>query len=480
MLYALASVSQSPPLLSKAYHLAIEHQLFPAGEQRLPAAWSPSPVWRLFPLLAILYSLLLLAPEARANILGVNLPAYRAVIIVFAIPWFMTVGRVFFRPSWADGLIVLACSWTLVSFMHHYGYGTGFVRAMGVVIDTAGGYFVARLCIRHPADLRLLLLLLLPGLIYAGGFMALESLTKQFIVRPAFMKVFGQVSAYSGGAADGFKDLRVEYRQGVLRAFSVFSHPIMGGMILTSTIILYLNSGIRSWPRILGVLVGFTGFFSMSSAAVISIGLAFLFTVADKLLNFIRGVTWFTITTFVVLVGLALQVVSKKGIVDILIRQTLVPQTGYYRKAIWEWGLKSVDHNRLFGIGFAEYERPRSLLPSASVDAHFLALGIRDGVIVPVAILLAMAITIFTLGRRVGEGRGIDRQLLFGLNGALVGLFIASMTVSFFGEGTIWFMAIIGMGASLAQCVFVPFRAPFTLPDMPKLAASGDNLAHTR
>lgn len=431
----------------------------PSSDARTGSA-SADRVRNLVPLLLLAYSMFFLSPEVRVTVAGVNLPAYRLVILAFAIPWLMISERRRVRFGLADLLIVLASVWTLVSFIDHYGYGSGFVRAMGVVIDTAGGYFVARLCIRDTSDLRLFFLLIIPGLAFAGAFMAFESLHKGHVLRPMYASIFGQLPRYSEGAVNGFNEIRLEYRYGFLRAISVFSHPILGGVLLSSTLIVFLNSGIKHWPLYLALISGLCGIFSLSSAAGIAIILSIILKVTDKFIRLVRGLTWNVIVTFTMLVGLGLEVVSNKGLLDLLIRQTLVPQTGYYRKAIWEWGLKSVEKHPVYGIGYAEYERPLGLLPSPSVDAHFLALAIRDGAFVSLAIAFSMAITIVLLGRVVGKGKGPERDMLFGLNCALVILFVASMTVTFFGESLIWFMAMIGAGASLAQCVFMPARKP--------------------
>lgn len=413
-------------------------------------------VGQVWPLLLLMASFLLLSPEVRITILGVNLPAYRLLALVLSWHWISALSRAQIRLMSADWLIVLVSIWMLISFSYHYGIGVGIVRGMGVVIDTAGAYFLARSCIRTPADLRLLFFFLLPLLLIAGLEMLMESVTKDFLVRPAYGKIFGQVSSYSGGAADGVLELRKEFRLGgLMRGMGPFSHPILGGLTLTSTMLIFLNSGIRSWPKYLGCFAAFLGFFALSSATILSLLVAFGLFFGDKFIAYFRSVSWWMVSVFVILASLFIEFASKGGLVNILIRQTLDPQTGYYRKAIWEWGLRSIVNHPWFGIAYAEYERPRSLLPSGSVDAHFLAAGIAFGAIVPLATLLAVVIVQVKLGLVIGRGRGADRNLLFGLNAALFSLMFASMTVTYFGETRLWFMAFIGMAASMSQLKLV-------------------------
>lgn len=419
----------------------------------------------LLPLLILLYSFFIFPPEVKLTVLSANIPLYRLIAIIFSWKWIASYSRKDLHFTVVDGLISFSSLWMIVAFLHHYGAGTGFIRGMGIAIDTAGSYFLARSCIRTPAQLRLLFLLLVPGLALAGLEMLLESFRKDFIVRPAFARIFGQVSGYSAGADSGAVELRREFRiGGLMRAMGPFSHPILGGITLTSTLLIYMSSGIRSWPRIVGCGAAVLGFFALSSATILAIMLAVFLFASDIMLRRLQSVTWWIVLALVILLIFFLEFSSQGGVVNLLVRQTLDPQTGYYRKLIWEYGLKSVGNNMLYGIGYAEYERPLSLLPSGSVDAHFLATGIAFGVLVSFTLLLGAIIAVFRLGAVMGGGKGADRNLLFGLNGALLILLASSMTVTYFGEARIWFMAIIGMAVSMGQLVL--HKAP-AASDMP-------------
>lgn len=430
-------------------NVALDHQEVPVGSIRTSTWAMVAPV---LPLVLLIYSFLLLPPEARTNLFGVNLPSYRMILI----PLFIQVvvsyltGRI--RPVMADFLVGAASLWTLMSFMHHYGFQNGAIRGFGTLIDSAGAYFVARACVRTPRDLRLFLLLIAPGLLLAGAEMAFESISKRLYIRPFFQTYLGSAATYVAGQEAGSIELRRDFRiGGLLRAYGNFSHPIIGGLILSSSLLMFYYSRIKGIPRLAGLAGGFFGFFALSSATIISILIAAAVIALNVVVERVRSLTWWLVVLTLSMLGLLVQMASKGGLVNVLIRQTLDPQTGYFRKLIWEYGLISVRRNPVYGIGYAEYERPTNLIPSSSVDAHFLALGIRDGVVPPVAILIAMVLILISLGRTIGRINGVDRKLLFGLNGALFGLLIGSMTVTFFSEGLIWFMAMLGIGAALGK-----------------------------
>ena len=87
---------------------------------------------------------------------------------------------------------------------------------------------------------------------------------------------------------------------------------------------------------------------------------------------------------------------SQSGLIYILIRMTFDPQTGYYRLLIWRFGLESIRENPLFGIGYAAYERYEWM--SASVDAHWLLLGVRHGAFAAIAFLCLAVMAIMMVG----------------------------------------------------------------------------------
>lgn len=421
-------------------------------------------VYAVLPLVALLYSFFLFPPETRLQIATVNLPIYRILIILLLPLIFQsTLKRV--RIGAADIMILLASAWMAISFMDIYGAGVGIVRALGNIIDAAGAYLVARISIRSPRDVRIVLILIAPALLLAGLEMTVESLTRRLIVRPAFQSVFGTVSAGSEDVGNVAGEMMKDYRLGgLLRAYGPFSHPILGGIILTSAIVLYLLSGLRFWPKYIGLAGAFLGFFSLSSAAILGVFLSIGIFAGHLILQRVRQISWWVVTLFVAAALIFLEVASQGGAVNVLVRLTLNPQTGYYRKLIWEYGTQSIRDHPLFGIGYAAYERPVWLLPSESVDAHFLAEGIRYGIFVPALTIVAIVMTQIMLGRLAGRGRGADSNLIVAVNACLFILMFGTFTVTYFGEARLWFMAIVGMAVSMARLAHV--RTPIVYPDM--------------
>lgn len=402
----------------------------------------------LAPLLLVFYSFLLLPPEAEMAVFGVNLPSYRLALIAMMMPALWKILR---RPKGPinpiDVAVAIMAFWIILSFTTNYSFGSGLVRGTGILIDVGLSYLVARACIRSPDDLRYFLLLVLPGLLFAGAFLAIESLSGRILLRPFFVSIFGAMDAFAGGDATGVLVLEPEFRLGLLRAYGPFPHPILAGAVMLGFLPLYYFSGLRSWPYVLGVAVTLTGFFALSSAAVLSLLVALGAIAIYHVKPYFPKISWWTIIGLLALIGWALHVGSKSGIISVISRLTLTPHTADYRLLIWEYGAKSVAKHPWFGIGYRQWER-LNWMTGDSVDAHFLLLAMRHGLLVPVILLAAIIYGMVRLGRVVPLLPPKDRAFGIGLNIAMMSFVMVGQTVAYFGSANLVFMSFVAFLAS--------------------------------
>lgn len=407
-----------------------------------------SPWLRILPIALLTSSYLLFPPEVRLNAGGLNLPVYRLLVILMIPLILIRSSKGLLKFALADLCVLVSALWMIISFVAYYGLEGGFVRSIALVIDLAGSYFLARVSINSPNDMRRLLVVLSPAFVISGLELLIESVNRQLLVRPFFAAIFGNLNAYSGGEVVGSLNLRQDLRLGLLRAFGSFSHPILAGVVLTSTLALYSTARLKSWPKWSGLASAFMGLFSLSSSAILAVGLIIALLCADFVKKRLPNISWWVITAFICLILFFLQVASKNGVVSVLIRMTLDPQTGFYRLIIWEYGWKSIMNHPFIGIGFTPYERAPFL--STSIDAHFLLLGVRHGIVVPLALVVGVCGTLVALGKNMRAQSSLDRDFMLGLNVSLLTLLITSMTVTFFSEANIWFMSILAFAASLS------------------------------
>lgn len=250
----------------------------------------------IMPLALVFYSFLLFSPEVAINAGGINLPIYRIALLLFALPSVVIlVKRQASSINFIDVAVTMASFWIMLSFSLTYGLQEGLVRGGGVLVDTGFAYLVARASVSSLNDLRYLLMIILPGLMFAGLILTVESFSGQLLLRPAFISIFGNASSFvtDGGSITGLAN---ETRIGLLRAYGPFAHPILAGVFMVAFLPLFYFSNLRSWPYLSGVVVTLTGFFSLSSAAFLSLLIAVFAIIIDRVKNLFPKLTWWTIT----------------------------------------------------------------------------------------------------------------------------------------------------------------------------------------
>lgn len=412
-----------------------------------PRVVKRSRLLQLMPLLLVFYSFLVLPPEVQITVFGINFPSYRIALLLVLVPTaYSSMRSQNARILFMDVAIMIVGVWTMLSFTMNYGFEVGMVRGAGITIDTVLPYFVARTCIKSLDDLRYFLIFCLPGLAFAGIVLTAESLLGRLILRPAFAGVFGNLNAFAGGEASGSLSLANETRLGLLRAYGPFAHPILAGIMMIGFLPLYYFSGLRSWPLVAGIVLAFTGFFSLSSAAFLALIFAVGVISIYHIKAYIPKISWWTISGMFLLLIWVLHMVSKSGIVSIIARLTLTPSTAHYRVTIWEFGSISVAKYPWFGIGYRQWERLSWM--GESVDAHFLLLAIRHGLVVPVVLLAGVLYSLVRFGMLIPMLPPKDRTFGIGINVCVVIFLVVGQTVNYFGSSNLLFIAMLAFLAS--------------------------------
>ncbi len=404
-------------------------------------------VMQLMPLLVVFYSIFLLPPEVEFSAFGVNFPSYRVALLVVLVPtlWSSMRGRIA-SIQFMDVAIAIIGFWTILSFTMNYGFGEGIVRGAGVTIDTVLPYFIVRTCIKSLDDLRYFLILVFPAIAFAGLTLMAESLSGRLLLRPVFASIFGNVDVFVGGLNTGGLEIEGTQRMGLLRAYGPFPHPILAGIMMIGFLPLYFFSGLRSWPLIGGVLVTLTGVFGLSSAAFLALILAVSGVMLYQAKAYIPKISWWSISSLLILVVLTLHMISKNGIVYVIARLTLTPDTAEYRIHIWNWGSLTVAKHPWFGIAYKQWERASWM--GESVDAHFLLMAMRHGLVVPIMMLAAIFYGMIRLGLIIPYLSPKDRAFAIGINMCMVIYLIVGQTVNYFGSSNLLFISVIALLAA--------------------------------
>ena len=366
------------------------------------------------------------------------------------LPWLLhklASGGLRFRAI--DGLMLFGVSWMIFSFMAFYDPLEGILRSLPIAFDVIMPYLIGRLCIRNLTDFRRFLIFIVPALVFAGGSMALESLTHTPIIKPLAADIFGKLAVYENGQAVGSSDFIRQTRLGLMRATGPFAHPILGGICLSAWIPLYLKSGIKGMPRFLGLAAAACGFFSLSSGAFLVILIGVGLVCLDWLLQIAKSITWRAVSAAIVIGLILIQLVSKNGLVAILIRYTLDPSTGYYRRLIWEYGTASVWRHPWIGIGYTDFERLEYM--GTSVDNHWLLIPMRHGIPALIAIAGVVFFGFWSVTQAASRSTGFDRSALVSFAIMLVAIVIAGFTVTYFGSSLTVLYLLVGISINMSE-----------------------------
>lgn len=417
---------------------------------RLPAR--SRPLSTLLPILIVFYSFLLLPPETEFMVFGVRMFGYRLAVLLMApvAMWIMirdSKGGV----NTIDIGIGFLSFWMLLSFMVIYGAEQGLVRGLGTVIDCGMCYMIARASITTPDELRRFLVLVLPGLMFAGGILILENLAGRHIFRPFAAKIFGDVTLFKAGeAVTANRQYAPEFRLGMIRAMGPFDHPILAGSVMLGFLPLFHFSGLRGWPFVLGLIVALTGLLSLSSAAILGLIFAGGAIAVYHVKPYIPKLSWWTVTALFIMLLVVAHVGSKNGIISVITRLSLSPETGYYRQLIWQFGIMNVEKNPWFGLGYNDWERI-SWMYSDSVDAHFLLLAMRHGIAVPVVLLSGILFGVGRLGVLINKLPQREQPIMIGINIASLMFVMVGQTVTYFGASQLAFMSFLGFLAAMVS-----------------------------
>jgi hypothetical protein len=381
---------------------------------------------------------LLLPPQLNLSIGGSSLPPYRLILIPSALFMIVQFIKGWVRLGWIDVLVVAIAFWVCLALFMTTDPVGAFLASVAQVTDIGLAYFIGRFTIRSARDWRIFLILMAPGLAVSGAILVLESLTHRVIVQEILGQLTGRPFVRDSGS-----------RLGLFRAYGTFPHPILAGIFMASFLPPYLLSGLRGWPKYFGMFAAFASFFTLSSAALLSLTAGLALSAYNWITDRISNLNWQVFAIVCALGLFAAEFGSKSGVYNLVLRfGSLNSWTAYYRTLIWDYGVENVKRNPWFGIGYRDYDRPEWM--STSVDHFWLLIAIRFGVIPPVLLALAMIAIIVMLGRRSTQVPTADRGLYKGVAITVAVFGLATLSVALWLSAHVWFFMVLGIGASLA------------------------------
>ncbi|MFK4505761.1 hypothetical protein LPJ38_33195 [Bradyrhizobium daqingense] len=244
-----------------------------------------------------------------------------------------------------------------------------------------------------------------------------------------------------------------EFRNGLMRAASVFPHAISYGTFCTAAGAIFLYSESRL-SRIGWVGVAFLGcFLAMSSAPMLMFMVVLSVFSYDRLM---KSNPW-RWKAFAAVIGAVLAFIyltTNNPTSWIVAHLTLDPSTGYFRKATWDRAFYNIGFAPWAGFGFGDIGAGLEFFDNASVDAVWLVIALRFGIPIVVFMLLANVTSFYVGFGRKSVGPTLDEymdRMRSGFTLAVMTLVLVGLTVHYWN--TMWMVwgAYIGIRASLYE-----------------------------
>lgn len=392
-------------------------------------------------LAVILFYLLLVPPQFNVTIGNVYLSPFRIFLIGSSLYLMFAGLRKELRWTVPDIFVAFGTLWIwFASYMSSGSVTTALVIGGSHTVDIGLAYFAARVGIQTPNDLRRFLLLCAPGAAFMGAMVLAEAVSHQLIVQ--------RISGMITGAP---YPRRWDVRLGFMRGMGSFPHPILAGIFLGSLLPLYWFSGLRGWPKYLGMASSVLGVFSMSSAAMLALVVGGALSIYDWLTEQIRNLTWQMFLFFSAILYFAVELTSNTGFYGLLIRYaSLNTASAYNRVLIWEFGTDNIEKSPFFGIGYADWDRP-DWMHSGSFDHFWLITALRFGIPETFFLLGATLIALVMIALKSRSLPYHDARLLRGVTISLAVFALGVNSVSLWMAPLVWYFMLLGVTVSLAS-----------------------------
>lgn len=352
----------------------------------------------------------------------------------------------------ADILLLLFCIWSIIALIAVHGLETGLESGGMLLVESMGGYLVARCYIRSAEDFRatakllfLLVLLLLP-------FAIAEAVTGQRWL----LKLF---RAFAPTIAEG----QTDPRWGLTRVQGPLEHPILFGVFcgapLAMIALVYRGKlGVMQRYGMAG-LVALTAMLSLSSGPIVAMLVQIGLLVWNGVLRNVAS-RWRILWVLTAVSYLALEIPTSQTVPMILTRFAFDQWTAFYRLLIFDYGWQSVMAHPFFGTGFNDWLHPSWM--SSSIDMLWLVPAVRHGLPAFILYMGAFFAAALAVGFQPGlDGRQTDCRTAYMI--FLTALFLAGWTVHFWNATFVLFMFLVGSGLWLCDATAEAEPKPYGL-----------------
>eukprot|EP00439_Symbiodinium_sp_Y106_P088274 s1_g810.t1 len=347
-----------------------------------------------------------------------------------------------------DYLILLfGAMQALITVYHHGLTETFFVYSYVLPISSVGWenigitgleylvpYFTARVFVRSREDLAAVIKVLMWLAIGISVFAWIEAIT-------AFSLFRGESIASQG------------QRLGLYRAAGPFPGPIQWGFFASSLVAFMVSQAMgpgrfKFGHLVATILVLGAVFTSLSSAAYMAVAIQIGLT-AYLLMSIRLDRRWLLFAVGAMLLYVFIDLLSNRTPVHVFFSYaTLNPWTGYYRLLVWDFGWQNFLTSPLVGIGFNDWFRAHWM--TASIDAYWLVLLMRYGILGTLPLVLATLAALRIVGRSIErEPTEFPIGIAIAWSFSVISAIVVGFTVHYFGHALLVMMFLFGLWGSV-------------------------------
>jgi hypothetical protein len=379
--------------------------------------------------LAVLPVLLAAAYTTRIPVLELG-PATFTVLRTLVVVGFV---RILARGEWiAHGLNAvdrLLIAWAILligtSLFHT---ADAWVYRMGLVMGELGVYLLCRVFVRDAEDVKRLFMVLCVALLPLAVLLLLEKSTAH--------NYFGLAGADGG----------VVIRDGRVRAFGPFGHPILAGTVGATCVPIALS--LWRAHRVCALIGLCTGVgivvASTSSGPIMMV----LFTCVGLLMWKARGrlrlIRWATVAAVI-----ALQIVMNDPVYFLMARIDITGgSTGWFRAQLIRSSIEHLSEWWIFGTDYTRHWMASGIYANQNhtdMTNHFLAMGVRGGLPLMSLFMLMLWTAFRAVGAALGnEGRSPERGFLIWTLGAMLfGYTVNFWSITLFDQSVSFFYLVL-------------------------------------
>lgn len=318
------------------------------------------------------------------------------------------------------------------------------VAAIGIfLIESLGPYFLTRVFIRNAAQFSAMVRVLVICIIITIPFAFYENLTRDPIVLSVLGKVMTVIS-----------NVPHEQRLGLDRAQVTFDHPILYGVFcafgFSLAVYAYrdrLAERLWIWK---GSLVGLAAFLSLSSGAIVAVGLQLALIAYDRVMRAFKW-RWTALAISFTSIFTVLEAASNRSMAQIMVPYlALNSGTAYTRLIVNDWAISGIVTRPWFGFGFTYHWPAPFWVVTTSIDNFWIAMAFRHGVPTVAFLIAAIAAILWPVIFTRQKDPFVNAcRTSFVIT--VIGICVAIITVHLWNSTYVAFMFLLGSGMWLTE-----------------------------